>query len=145
MLKTIKYTVFETKWGYFGLASTEFGVLRTQLPGAETEVVKSGLLENLLNPHYDKEVFRTVQEKIIAYYNGAYVNFNKSIPVITEGLSEFAKDVLNACRDIRYGQRISYGQLAKRTGSRSAARAVGGCLSRNRLPLIIPCHRLMFS
>ena len=43
----IKYTIFETKWGCFGLAGTECGLLRTCLPGLERGKVKAYLLKDL--------------------------------------------------------------------------------------------------
>jgi O-6-methylguanine DNA methyltransferase len=60
-------------------------------------------------------------------------------------LSLFAGRVLTACGDIKFGQTISYGRLAKKIGRAGAARAVGGALAKNRLPLIIPCHRVIRS
>ena len=59
-----------------------------------------------------------------------------------DGFSIFAREVLTACRDIRYGRTISYGILAEKTGRVAAGRAVGGALAKNPLPLIIPCHRV---
>jgi methylated-DNA-[protein]-cysteine S-methyltransferase len=40
---------------------------------------------------------------------------------------------------------LTYGQLARRVGSPAAARAVGSTMARNRLPLVIPCHRVVGS
>ena len=41
------------------------------------------------------------------------------------------------------GQTRSYGWVAKGVGKPKAARAVGGALRRNPLPLVIPCHRVI--
>ncbi len=143
MQKVTRYTVFKTKWGYFGLAGTELGLLRTCLPGPELGKIKSHLLENLCAARYDKALFKVLREQITAYFDGAYVNFDKDIPIILDGFSLFAMQVLNACRDIRFGQTVSYAGLAKEIGRAGAARAVGGALAKNPLPLIIPCHRVL--
>jgi len=143
MQKAVKYTIFKTKWGYFGLAGTEFGLLRSCLPLARREKVKSQLLQNLPYPQYDKALFKTLQGQITAYFDGACVNFSRDIPVVLEGFSAFVQQVLTACRDIRYGWTISYGQLAQKAGNLNAARAVGNALAKNPLPLIIPCHRVV--
>ena len=45
----------------------------------------------------------------------------------------------------RYGTTRTYAELAARVGSPSAARAVGQTMARNRLPLVIPCHRVIGS
>jgi methylated-DNA-[protein]-cysteine S-methyltransferase len=154
MQKTMKYTIFRTKWGYFGLASTDNGLLRTCLPLAEREKAKSQLLQNLPATQlvlrsellrrvaYDKALFKTAQQQVIAYFEGDCINF-RAIPVVLDGLGLFARRVLTACRDITFGQTVSYGRLAEMTSNSAAARAVGGALARNPLPLIIPCHRVI--
>ena len=140
---TIKYTIFKTKWGYFGLAAADNGLLRSCLPLASREKVKSQLLQNLPDPRYDKALFKTVQRQITAYFEGACINFSRNIPIALDGLGLFARRVLTACRDIRFGQTISYVGLAKKINRPAAYRAVGGALAKNPLPLIIPCHRVI--
>lgn len=151
MQKTIEYTIFKTKWGYFGLAGTPQALLRTHLPGPEPEKVKSALLSNLpahrqvsCGDQYDKTLFKSLQHRIAAYFEAGCANFD-DIPIVLDGLSTFAQSVLTACRDIAFGQMISYGQLAKRLGRAGAGRAVGAALAKNPLPLIIPCHRVICS
>jgi methylated-DNA-[protein]-cysteine S-methyltransferase len=158
MQKTIKYTIFNTKWGYFGLAGTEYGLVRAQLPGPRPEKIKSLLLTNLLPPNqdssikhqassteFDKTCFKTLQEQITAYFEGICVNFSRDIPLSLDGLSSFGISVLTTCRDIEFGQTLTYGQLAKKSGRPNASRAVGSVLAKNPLPLIIPCHRIIRS
>ena len=145
MQKTIRYTVFRTKWGYFGLASTEKGLLRTHLPLPKPQSVKRRLLKGLPAPRYDRTLFNTLQKQIIAYFEGTYVDFDPDIPIVLDGFSQFAIRVLTACRKISFGQTISYGRLAKKARSPAAARAVGHVMADNPLPLIIPCHRVIRS
>ena len=158
MQKAIKYTIFKTRWGYFGLAGTEFGLLRTHLPAPEPEKIKRQLLKNLSfvnrdsriehqesRIEFEKALFKELQKQIIAFFEGACVNFNRDIPIIFDGLSEFTISVLTACRDIRFGRTISYSGLAKSISRPIAGRAVGNALAKNPLPLIIPCHRVVRS
>lgn len=145
MQNITRYTIFNTKWGYFGLAGTELGLLRTHLPGPRPEKIMSGLLKNLPPARHDKGLFKTTRERVIAYFEGASVDFNYEIPIILDGLSEFAVSVLAACRDIKFGVTKSYSELAKNIGRPSAARAIGNALAKNPLPLIIPCHRAICS
>jgi methylated-DNA-[protein]-cysteine S-methyltransferase len=116
--------------------------LRSCLPLAEREKAKSQLLKNLPAAQYDKDLFKAAQEQIAAYFEGDCVDF-RDIPVVLDGLGLFAKRVLTACRDIGFGQTVSYGRLAEMAGKSGAARAVGGALAKNPLPLIIPCHRIV--
>ena len=143
MQKTAKYTIFKTKWGYFGLAAADNGLLLTCLPAGEREKVKSHLLRKFPSARYDKALFKRVQEQIIAYFEGARVSFREDVPVILNGLGVFTKRVLTACRDIEFGRIVTYGRLAKLAGKAGAARAVGGVMAKNPLPLIIPCHRVI--
>ena len=143
MQKVTKYTIFQTKWGYFGLAGTESGLCRTQLPGTKPEKIKTLLLKNLPAAQSDKTFCKTLQEQIIAYFEGDCVKFSRDIPLILDGFSSFGTSVLKACREIEIGQKITYGQLAKKAGTPNASRAVGSVLAKNPLPLIIPCHRII--
>jgi len=145
MQKLAKYVVFKTKWGYFGLAGTESALCRTRLPEPKPEEIKPLLLKNLPAAHFDKTFFKTLQEQIIAYFEGACVNFGPDIPIVLDGCSDFCRAVLTACRAIEFGQTISYAELAKRSGRPNASRAVGNALAGNPLPLIIPCHRVIRS
>ena len=144
MQKAIKYTIFKTKWGYFGLVGTEYALCRTQLPGPKREKIKSLLLKKMPAAQFDKSLFRPLQEQINTYFEGAVINFT-DIPVVLDGFSSFFGSVLTACRNVGFGRTVSYSGLAKKTGRPAAARAVGGALAKNPLPLIIPCHRVVRS
>jgi methylated-DNA-[protein]-cysteine S-methyltransferase len=142
MQEVTKYVIFRTRWGYFGLAGDDRGLLRSCLPGGR-ERVKFKLLKGLGEVRCEKVFMQEVQELVSAYYEGNYVNFGRDIPVVLDGVGEFGRRVLESLHgDIRYGETISYGELAERIGRSGAARAVGGALARNPLPLIIPCHRV---
>ncbi len=145
MQKVIKYVIFKTRWGYFGLAGTEYALCRTQLPGPKPEKIKSLLLKNFPHPQLDKTFFKTLQEQITAYFDGVHINFSRDIPLGLDRFSSFGISVLTTCRDIGFGQTISYSGLAKKSGRPNASRAVGSTLAKNPLPLIIPCHRIIRS
>ena len=57
--------------------------------------------------------------------------------------TEFCRQVWRQTCQIPPGQTRSYGWVAKGVGKPKAARAVGGALRRNPLPLVIPCHRVI--
>jgi O-6-methylguanine DNA methyltransferase len=145
MEKVEKYTIFKTKWGYFGLAGGEEGLSRSCLPMPSPERVKSSLLRVSQPLRFEKQFFKEVQEQIIAYFEGERVNFHLDIPIVLDSCSVFCCSVLTACRKIQFGETLSYLRLAKKTGRPAASRAVGNSLARNRLPLIIPCHRVIRS
>jgi methylated-DNA-[protein]-cysteine S-methyltransferase len=143
MQKVTKFTIFDTKWGSFGLAAARSALLRTHLPSNDPEKIKAALLKNLTNPQYDKNLLKTLQRQIISYFDGSTVNFSFRIPLALDGFSPFAVSVLTACRDVRFGRTITYALLAKKAGRPAAARAVGRVMAKNPLPLIVPCHRVI--
>lgn len=58
-------------------------------------------------------------------------------------LSPFHQKVLLEMSQIPFGTTLSYRELGERCGMASGARAIGGACSRNPLPLLIPCHRVI--
>lgn len=58
-------------------------------------------------------------------------------------LTPFGKRVIESCRQIPWGETLTYGQLATNVGHPGAARAVGSVMANNRVPLVVPCHRVV--
>ena len=59
------------------------------------------------------------------------------------GLSSFQRRVVAMCRRIPYGATATYAEVARRAGSPRAARSVGTVMAKNRVPLLVPCHRVV--
>jgi len=141
------YTVFRTQWGYFGLAGCDDAVWRTSLPEADREATLARLLAGLAcrgeEPRFERGLFRPLQRRITGYFEGENVDFSTDPAVFLDGIRPFGRKVLRACRNIPHGQTATYGALAARVGSPAAARAVGGAMAANPIPLIIPCHRVL--
>ena len=141
------YTVFRTLWGYFALAGEDGAVCRTILPSPTRDAAVGALLTSLRAagraPRFEPDRFRPLQQRIARYFEGEPVDFLTDPPVSLDGVSPFARKVLVACRAIPYGQTATYSQLAAGIGSPGAARAVGGVMARNPVPLLIPCHRVL--
>jgi methylated-DNA-[protein]-cysteine S-methyltransferase len=140
--KGLIYTIFTTDWGYFGLAGTKQGLLRSHLPHAKAEIVEAHLLKGIESATFSRSYFNTLQKCIIAYFGGSYVNFGPDLSGL-DGLSPFCRAVLQACRHIQHGRTLSYRDLAKKIRRPKSARAIGNALATNPLPLIIPCHRVI--
>jgi AraC family transcriptional regulator of adaptative response/methylated-DNA-[protein]-cysteine methyltransferase len=64
------------------------------------------------------------------------------LPVDIQGTA-FQSKVWRALRRIPLGQTRSYSQLASELGQPGAARAVASACARNRVALLIPCHRVI--
>ena len=60
-------------------------------------------------------------------------------------LPPFTVSVLQELARVPYGETTTYGALAARVGRPRAARAVGTVMNRNRIPIVLPCHRVVGS
>lgn len=79
------------------------------------------------------------------YFAGHPVSFGLGVERYAEvaGLSPFELDVYRALSAVPAGTVVSYRELAAAAGHPSAYRAVGSAMARNRLPVILPCHRVI--
>jgi len=77
------------------------------------------------------------------YFEGSRVTFNQRIRFLKG--TAFERRVWMALRDIPYGETRTYKWLAERIGMPRAARAVGRALSKNPIPIVLPCHRIIES
>lgn len=76
------------------------------------------------------------------YFHGKLKRF--SLPLHIQG-TVFQKKVWAALLDIPYGTTHSYGEIAKKIGHNNAFRAVGNANNKNKIAIIIPCHRVIGS
>ena len=85
---------------------------------------------------------RQAAAELAEYFAGQRVSFE--VPLDTSG-TDFQKKVWAAIAATGFGKQISYGEIAEQIGSPNAARAVGGAVGSNPVPLLIGCHRVMGS
>jgi len=76
------------------------------------------------------------------YFEGKRKEFD--LPLQQEG-TDFQQKVWNELLNIPFGQTISYVDLAKKLGDKNSIRAVASANSKNKLTIIIPCHRVIGS
>nr|WP_042194859.1 methylated-DNA--[protein]-cysteine S-methyltransferase [Kibdelosporangium sp. MJ126-NF4]CTQ96297.1 Methylated-DNA--protein-cysteine methyltransferase (EC 2.1.1.63) [Kibdelosporangium sp. MJ126-NF4] len=93
--------------------------------------------------HPDPEPFGETIDQLDEYFAGARTEFD--LPMTFHG-TEFQRAVWQALCDIRYGETVSYGELALRLGrTMTASRAVGLANGKNPISIIVPCHRVIGS
>lgn len=80
-------------------------------------------------------------EELAEYLDGQRMDF--TVRWRLDGASEFTQDVLSHLTEVGFGETISYGELASKSGHAGAARAVGNALNRNPLLILVPCHRVI--
>jgi methylated-DNA-[protein]-cysteine S-methyltransferase len=86
------------------------------------------------------EPFAEVSEQLAEYFAGRRTDFD--VPVAMTG-SPFEVRAWRALQEIPYGETISYGEQARRTGDGAKPRAVGSANGRNPVSIIVPCHRVI--
>jgi methylated-DNA-[protein]-cysteine S-methyltransferase len=84
-----------------------------------------------------------ITEKILDYFDGDLRAIN-SIKVKQPG-GDFSQAAWAAMRKIKVGSMESYADLAHRAGSPAAVRAAGSACAKNKIAIIIPCHRIIKS
>jgi methylated-DNA-[protein]-cysteine S-methyltransferase len=77
------------------------------------------------------------------YFEGRRRDFDLDVDL--SPVPAFQRDVLAELVHVTYGSVDTYGGLARRIGRPRAARAVGGALNRNPVPIVLPCHRIVGS
>ena len=85
---------------------------------------------------------KEVQNQLNAYFQRRLKKFD--IPMHIEG-SEFSFKVFKEISKIPYGKTKSYKQIAEKIKEPKSARAVGRVSGSNKIPIIIPCHRIVGS
>ena len=86
--------------------------------------------------------FPDTVRQLTEYFAGQRTEFD--LPMAPVG-TPFQKTVWNALREIPYGQKVSYGELAAALGNPNASRAVGLANGRNPISIVVPCHRVVGS
>ncbi|MGH9717072.1 MAG: methylated-DNA--[protein]-cysteine S-methyltransferase [Candidatus Acidiferrales bacterium] len=143
------YSAFETPIGVCAIAWRELlgsspAVLWFQLPETTAAVTeariasKSGARKAATPPPQ----IGTLIENIRKHLAGELQDF-RGVPVDLSAAAPFARQVLEATRQIPPGSTVTYGELARSVGRTDAARAVGRIMGSNPVPLIIPCHRVV--
>lgn len=82
-----------------------------------------------------------VKRELDEYFSGSRTTFEVDVDI--PAVPDFQRRVLLELARVPYGEVTTYGTLAGRIGKPRAARAVGGALNRNPVPIILPCHRVV--
>ncbi len=133
---------FSTPLGTMRAAATETGLAALGLPGETEETFIAQLHRDFgeLEIATGGPVNQQTEQEITDYINGSRTEF--TVPLDLHG-TEFQTRVLKRVAAIPFGRRATYSEVAADLGSPRAARAVGTANARNRIPIIIPCHRVV--
>ncbi|MBL4592031.1 MAG: methylated-DNA--[protein]-cysteine S-methyltransferase [Phycisphaerales bacterium] len=88
----------------------------------------------------DHPLLDQLESELGAFFAGELTDF--AVPLDTPG-TNWQQRVWKALCEIPFGETISYGQLADRLDNPGGSRAVGLANGKNRVSIVIPCHRVI--
>jgi len=135
-----EYAVFETDWGWMGIARSQQGLTRVVLPTSDSQDVLSALGNNVISGKDGAAAFKNEIVKFRRYLSGQAVLFTEDLDL--SRATPFQRLIWLKTKEIPYGESRSYGWLAYEVKNPRACRAAGQALGHNPLPIVIPCHRV---
>ncbi len=132
---------FTTAMGWVAILGSVRGLLGLTLPQKSAQEADRLLGEGLKRATWSPGRFEDVAQRLKAYFSGHKVAFADQLDLSLA--TPFQREVWRITRLIPYAQTRSYRWVAEQASHPGAARAVGQALARNRLAIIIPCHRVV--
>jgi len=141
--RIVNITYIETDLGLMVAAATDKGICMFEFADYKLidlelrqlgEEFKAPLVQGE-NPHFD-----TLRKQLDEYFKGERKTFD--IPLDLAG-TEFQKKVWLALLQIPYGCTTTYGKQAELLGMPSSVRAVANANGKNKISIILPCHRVI--
>ncbi len=83
------------------------------------------------------------KKELALYFQGLHHDFKQRIKLLSG--TDFERKVWLIIKEIPFGETRSYKWIAEKIGKPSATRAAGQALSKNPVPIVIPCHRVIES
>jgi methylated-DNA-[protein]-cysteine S-methyltransferase len=135
-LVDVRYDIVDSPVGDLLLAATPRGLCRISytVEGQDEELARVFGVRVLRAPL--DEVRRELDE----YFAGRRRDFDLELDL---RVAPFNEAVLHELARVPYGRLDTYGGLAAKVGHPGAARAVGGVMNRNPIPIVLPCHRIV--
>ncbi len=139
-LLDVAWTTTDSPVGQLMLAATPQGLVRIDF-GEHEDFADD--LATKVSPRVLRAPARLddVRRQLDEYFAGARHEFDLSLDWrLSKG---FRHKVLGHLVRVPYGHTVSYKELAERSGSPGASRAVGSAMATNPIPIVVPCHRVL--
>lgn len=128
--------VIDSPIGEICIAASEAGIVAIEIAPFSKK------LKAFADSETASQFASTAAKQLGEYFEGQRKNFELKLDL--EG-TKFQKSVWEEISKAGFGEPISYAQIAGRIGKPKAARAVGGAVGANPVPLVIGCHRVLGS
>lgn len=143
-LLDVAYATADSPFGTLLLARTPRGLVRLGLPGEDVEAMLADLAGRI-SPRVLQDPARLDEERreLDDYFAGRRHAFE--LPIDWQLSGGFLLRARQGIAAIPYGETRTYTDLARTAGNERAVRAAGSACSRNPIPLVVPCHRVLRS
>ena len=121
--------------GMLAISATENGVCSVDF------IAENGALD-FADSDQAHSIAKQAVSQLQQYFAGELTKF--SLPLDLQG-TDFQRAVWAEIANTDFGVTQSYGEIANKIGKPAAARAVGGAVGANPVPIIVGCHRIMGS
>jgi methylated-DNA-[protein]-cysteine S-methyltransferase len=143
-LLDVAYAWMDSPLGELLVAVTPRGLVRV----AYEDEPESEVLDELaarVSPRVLRAPERTdaVRRELDTYF--AHRRRTFETPVDWSLVRGFARRVLDATAHVPYGEVTTYSAMAAAAGSPRAHRAAGNALGSNPIPIVVPCHRVLYA
>jgi methylated-DNA-[protein]-cysteine S-methyltransferase len=142
-LVDVSYAIEPSPLGDLLVAVTPRGLIRLAYGANEHEDDVLEELSRRVSPRMLEApaALDEVRRELDEYFTGKRTEFD--LPVDWRLHDGFSRRVLRATARIPYGELLTYRQVAAKAGSPRASRAAGNALGSNRIPIVVPCHRVV--
>ena len=123
---------------YTGYIIVSDGVIK--IVCSEEYVLSVSFSDTMEENDKGSKVLDEALKQMSEYFSGKRKKFD--LPLYFEG-TEFQKSVWNELRKIPYGTTVSYKNIAEGINNEKAVRAVGNANNKNKIMIIVPCHRVI--
>jgi methylated-DNA-[protein]-cysteine S-methyltransferase len=140
----VAYRTIDSPVGPLLLAATEAGLVRIAYASEDHDAVLQSLADRI-SPRVLNAPGRLdgAARELDEYFAGQRRGFD--LPLDWQLSAGFRRAVLSHLGEIGYGQTASYAAVAALAGNPKAVRATATACATNPLPLVVPCHRVIYS
>jgi methylated-DNA-[protein]-cysteine S-methyltransferase len=140
----VAYRTIDSPVGPLLLAATEAGLVRIAYASEDHDAVLQALADRI-SPRVLNAPARLdgAARELDEYFAGQRRGFD--LPLDWRLSAGFRRAVLSHLGEIGYGQTASYAAVAALAGNPKAVRAAASACATNPLPLVVPCHRVIYS
>ncbi len=140
MNEALVYTFHQTPFGHSLIACTNSALVHTALRPQQDQISQDYARLGYQPIQGENKVTEKVRNQLDEYFAGKRKRF--TVPLQFHG-TDFQKKVWELVTEIPYGEVMAYSELAIMANHPRASRAVGTAMAKNRIPILVPCHRVI--